>query len=156
VLDKTVSNVNEAFMCEAYREAETAFSRGEVPIGAVIVRDGVIIARGSNRVRERSDPTAHAECEAIRQACIVTGDWRLTGTTLFVTLEPCAMCAGAMIESRIPDLVYGAPETRWDRSITHLLLCGGRFNHTVQVVEGVLEDECRALLNRFFHELRTK
>ena len=156
VLNWAVHEVHEIFMREALREAQEALDRDEVPVGAVLVCNDEIIARGRNRTRERSDPTAHAEMEAIRMASAEAGDWRLTESTLYVTLEPCVMCAGAIMTARIPRLVFGSSETRWDQNMTQLLLCEGRFNHTVEVISGVLEEDSRKLLDRFFGKLRLK
>ena len=154
VLNWAVHEVHETFMREALREAHEALGRDEVPVGAVLVQDGEIIARGRNRTRERSDPTAHAEMEIIRSASAEAGDWRLTESTLYVTLEPCVMCVGAILAARIPSLIFGSPETRRDQDITRMLLCEGRFNHTVSVIGGILEKETRELLDRFFKRLR--
>ncbi|MGD9850092.1 MAG: tRNA adenosine(34) deaminase TadA [Nitrospirales bacterium] len=139
----------------ALGQAREAFQRGEVPVGAVLIRDGMVLSSGFNRREERQDPTAHAELLAIRSASETLGTWRLTETTLYVTLEPCAMCAGAIIQARIPRLVFGT----WDPKAG---ACGSicdltaetRFNHRVQVEAGCLTDECRHLLQTFFQQLR--
>jgi tRNA(adenine34) deaminase len=144
------------FMQAAFDEALLAKQLGEVPIGAVVVLDGVIIGRGHNRRETSDDPTAHAEMLAIRQAAEVIGHWRLLETTLYVTLEPCVMCMGAIILARIPRLVYacrdpraGAAGSIYDFSQDE------RFNHRVAVTEGVFGAECSDLLSGFFKELRT-
>jgi len=144
-----------AFMREALAEAGAAARMGEVPIGAVIVREGRVIARGHNRREEDRDPTAHAELVALREAARFLGGWRLPGCTLYVTLEPCAMCAGALIQSRIRRLVYGAPDPKAGAAGSVVdLIRDARFNHVVEVARGVLEAECGALLREFFAELR--
>ena len=146
---------DQSFMQAALDEARAAQARGEVPIGAVIVLNGAIIGRGHNRRETFDDPTAHAEMLAIRQAAAAMGHWRLLETTLYVTLEPCVMCMGAIILARIPRLVYacrdpraGAAGSIYDFSRDE------RFNHRVTVAEGVLGEECSELLSGFFKELR--
>lgn len=143
------------FMREALAEAVKAEGMGEVPIGAVIVHDGQIIGRGHNLRETSNDPTTHAEMVAIRQAAEKIGHWRLLDCTLYVTLEPCVMCMGAIILARIPQLVYACRDPRagavgsiYDFSEDE------RFNHNVQVTEGVLAQECSEMLSRFFRELR--
>ncbi len=142
-------------MQAALDEAEIAKSLDEVPIGAVIVLDGEIIARGHNLRETSNDPTTHAEMVAIRQAAEHIGHWRLLETTLYVTLEPCVMCMGAIILARIPRLVYACRDPRagavgsiYDFSVDE------RFNHKVEVSEGILGEECSQLLSGFFRELR--
>ena len=148
-------SADAAFMREALAEAGAAARLGEVPIGAVIVRDDRVIARGHNRREEDRDPTAHAELVALREAARFLGGWRLPGCTLYVTLEPCAMCAGALIQSRIRRLVYGAPDPKAGAAGSVVdLIRDARFNHVVEVARGVLEAECGALLREFFAELR--
>ena len=144
-----------AFMGEALAEAATAGALGEVPIGAVVVWEGRVIARGHNRREYLRDPTAHAEAEALRQAARVVGGWRLLGCTLYVTLEPCVMCAGALVQARVPKLVYGAPDPKAGAAGGVVdVLRDPRFNHVVEVVGGVREAECGALLREFFAGLR--
>ena len=146
---------DEAFMREALREAERAASEGEVPVGAILVRENTIIARGRNARERQQDPAAHAELIVIREAAEKLQSWRLTGTTLYVTLEPCLMCAGAMLQARIPRLVFST----WDPKAG---ACGSlfalhedaRLNHQIAVTSGVLENESRDLLQRFFQRLR--
>lgn len=142
-------------MRAALAEAEAAAAKGEIPIGAVIVRDGELIAGGHNLRETERDPTAHAEVVAIKRAAERLGAWRLTGTTLYVTIEPCAMCAGALVLARIERLVYGAADpkagacgTLWN------LVQDPRLNHRLAVTAGVLEDECRAVIQGFFRRLR--
>lgn len=144
-----------AFMDEALAEAQFAASLGEVPIGAVVVREGRVIARGHNRREQDRDPTAHAEAQVLRQAARVLGGWRLVGCTLYVTLEPCVMCAGALVQARVPRLVYGAPDPKAGAAGSVIdVVRDARFNHVVQVVGGVREAECGALLRGFFAGLR--
>jgi len=141
----------------ALAEARRAGGLGEVPIGAVVVCDGAVVGRGHNLRETEGDPLAHAELIAIRQAATVLGEWRLSGCTLYVTLEPCAMCAGALVNSRMDRLVYGAADPKAG-------YCGtlgdiprdARLNHRVEVEGGVLAEECGALLSTFFQALRAK
>ncbi|MBN1679264.1 MAG: tRNA adenosine(34) deaminase TadA [Anaerolineae bacterium] len=139
----------------ALDEAQAALEHADVPIGAVVVRDGDVIARTHNRREIDGDPTAHAELLAIREASRVIGHWRLEGATLYCTLEPCVMCAGAMILARLPRLVYGAPDPKAGAGGSIMdLLHHERLNHQVEVVGGVLTDEAAALLRDFFGALR--
>ena len=143
------------WMGEALAEARTAMALGEVPVGAVVVKDGRIVGRGHNRRETDRDPTAHAEMLAIREAARELGGWRLSGCTLYVTMEPCPMCAGAMVQARIDRLVYGVPDPKAGAAGTLVdLLRDDRFNHQVEVVGGVREEECRGLLQEFFARLR--
>jgi len=144
-------------MQQALVEAETAARLGEVPIGAVVVRGGEIVGRGYNLRETSNDPTTHAEMVAIREAAAALGSWRLIDCTLYVTLEPCVMCMGAIILARIPRLVFACRDPRagavgsiYDFSRDE------RFNHRVEVAEGVLADECSELLSGFFQELRAR
>ncbi len=142
-----------AFMGEALAEAELAFREGEVPIGAVLVRQGRVLARDHNRTEQERDPTAHAEVLALRRAGRLLGDWRLEGTVLYVTVEPCPMCAGALVLARVPLVVYGARDPKWGAvGSLYNLLQERRLNHRAEVIEGVREQECAALLRRFFRE----
>lgn len=145
------------FMQLAIREAKKAEQLGEVPIGAVIVYEGDVIARGHNLRESTQNATTHAELLAIQDACKVIGSWRLEETTLYVTLEPCPMCAGAIIQSRIPRVVYGArdPKGGCVHSLYHLLN-DERFNHESNVTEGILEEQCGQLLTDFFRALRQR
>lgn len=144
-------------MEEALREAEAAFQLGEVPIGAVIEKDGQIIARGHNLTETEKDPTAHAEMIAIREAAKVLGGWRLIGCSLYVTVEPCSMCAGAMIWSRIENLYIGAMDPKAGA-------CGSvfnipdeeRLNHRIHVETGIMEEECTGMMKAFFAQLRNR
>jgi tRNA(adenine34) deaminase len=142
-------------MQAALAEARLAAEAGEVPIGAVVVREGEIIARGQNRVLRDLDPTAHAEIAALREAASVLGNYRLNGCTLYVTLEPCAMCAGAMIHARIDRLVFGAADPKAGAAGSVLsVLNHPQLNHQMQVERGILADEAGELLRSFFRERR--
>lgn len=142
----------------ALREAARGARAGEVPVGAVLVAaDGAVISRGHNRPIAGSDPTAHAEVIALRRAARRLGNYRLTGTTLYVTVEPCPMCAGALVWARVHRVVFGAADPKAGAVRTlYRLLEDQRLNHRVEVVAGVLAEECRALLQRFFRERRRK
>ena len=141
----------------ALEEARRAPEHGDVPIGAVVVRDGVVLARAHNRREVDGDATAHAELLAIREASRVIGHWRLENVTLYCTLEPCAMCAGAMILARLPRLVYGAHDPKAGAGGSVLdLLNHPQLNHRVEVTGGVLADECAALIVEFFAGLRAQ
>ena len=146
---------DDYFMGEALRQAAKAYERGEVPVGTVIVRAGKIIARAFNQVEELKDATAHAEMLALTQAENAVGDWRLTDCTLYVTKEPCPMCAGAVVNARVPGLVYGCDDPKAGAVRTLFNLCQEpRLNHQVQVQPGVLAAECSALLTDFFKAQR--
>ena len=146
---------DEILMSAALAEAHAAAAAGEVPIGAVAVKDGRVIARGQNRVLRDCDPTAHAEIIALRAAAQVVGNYRLTECELFVTLEPCAMCAGAMIHARLGRLVYAAADPKAGAAGSVLdVLNHPRLNHRMAMTEGVLADECGELLRGFFRERR--
>jgi tRNA(adenine34) deaminase len=146
---------NEEFMREALAEAAKAAAAGEVPVGAVLVKEGAIIARGWNRPISTSDPTAHAEIVALREGAARLGNYRLTGCDLYVTLEPCAMCVGALVHARLAHVVYGArdPKTGACGSIVDLPAIA-HWNHHGEFSGGVLADECGAILRRFFGERR--
>lgn len=145
------------FMQEAIIEAKKAEALGEVPIGAVIVKNEEIIARAYNLRETLKDPTAHAEILAIQTASKILGGWRLHGCTLYVTLEPCQMCAGALIQSRVDHVVYGAEDPKAGSAGTLLnLLQDDRFNHQVKITKGILEEESSQLLKDFFKNLRVK
>jgi tRNA(adenine34) deaminase len=143
------------FMEEALAEARRACAAGEVPVGAVVARDGAIIGRGHNRPIALSDPTAHAEILALREAAGKSGNYRLTGATLYATVEPCAMCAGAALQARVARLVYGAPDPKVGAVASlFCLLDDVRLNHRIEVVGGVLAEESAALLRAFFEARR--
>ena len=144
------------FMQEALALAAEAAAEGEVPVGCVIVRDGVVVGRGRNRREQDKTALAHAECEAIRQACENLGGWRLWDCTLYVTLEPCPMCAGAIINARIPKVVYGAKDAKCGACGSVCDLFNMDFNHHPQTVAGVMEEQCAGLLTEFFQNLRVE
>ncbi len=147
--------MHELFMRRALREAEQALAEDEVPVGAVIVHDGQVIASAHNGREQLHDPTAHAEMVAITQAAAALQSWRLDQCTLYVTLEPCPMCAGAILQARIPTVVFGAldPKAGAAQSL-YQLLSDPRLNHRCQLVPGILAEECGAILTRFFAEKR--
>mgnify|MGYP002271660551 CR=1 FL=1 len=148
---------DEKYMKAAIREAKKAYALDEVPIGCVIVQDGTIIARGYNRRNTEGNTLAHAELTAIKKASKKTGDWRLEDCTMYVTLEPCQMCAGALVQSRIDEVVIGSmnPKAGCAGSVLNLLQVDN-FNHQVKIIRGVLEGECSMMLSDFFRELREK
>jgi tRNA(adenine34) deaminase len=142
-------------MARALELARAAAAAGEVPVGAILVQEGVVIAEAANRNIAAGDPTAHAEIEVLRQGARVLGNRRLSGTTLYVTMEPCPMCAGALVHARVERLVYGTPDFRAGATGTVIDVLGSAaVNHRVQVTGGVLEEECRTLLQQFFRERR--
>ena len=145
---------HEYFMAEALALAREAIADGDVPVGCVIVKDGQIIGRGRNRRERDGDATAHAEIEAIRAACAYLGSWRLQGCALYVTLEPCPMCAGAIINARIREVRYGAREEKSGCCGSVLNLFEERFNHRPRIYQGPLERECEGMLQTFFQSLR--
>lgn len=149
--------MDETFMAYALKEAKKAEAKGEVPVGAVIVHEGRIIARGHNKRELAKDPSAHAEFIALRAAAKKLDRWRLSGTTLYVTLEPCLMCMGAIILARIPRLVFGAfdPKAGSCGSLYNISE-DARLNHKVHVATGVLNDECQNVLKEFFRKLRAE
>ena len=145
------------WMEAALREAERAYDLGEVPIGCVIVKDGRCIARGYNQVETLKDATAHAEVLAIGAASSALENWRLSGATLYVTLEPCPMCAGAILNSRISRIVYGSPDTRFGGCGTTIdVITNNALGQKVQVTGGVKAEECLGILKAFFMEMRLK
>ena len=148
---------DEKYMRAALKQAEKAYNLGETPIGCVIVHEDKIIARGYNRRNTDKNPLAHAEVAAIKKASKKLGDWRLEECTLYVTLEPCQMCAGAIVQSRMKKVVIGSmnPKAGCAGSVLNLLEMDG-FNHKVEVIRGVLQEECSSMLSDFFKELREK
>jgi tRNA(adenine34) deaminase len=148
---------DEYYMRLAIEEAKKAEKIGEVPIGAVIVKDGAVIARAHNLRETQQRSIAHAEVLAIDEACKAIGSWRLEEATLYVTLEPCAMCAGAIVLSRVKRVVFGASDPKGGCAGTLMnLLQEKRFNHQVEIVSGVLQEECSQILSEFFRQLRMK
>ena len=146
---------DEDFMRLALKEAEAAYNEGEVPVGAVLVMDNEVIASGHNKKLMTNDPTAHAELCVIRDGAIRAGDWRLTEATLYVTKEPCIMCAGAMVNARLGKLVYGCRDERFGAVTSRFQLAHDpALNHEIRVVYGVLEDECAGILRKFFEARR--
>lgn len=142
------------YMKEALRQAKKAYQMGEIPVGAVIVYEDKIIARAYNKRETSQNSVAHAEILAIEKACKKLGSWRLEECTLYVTLEPCVMCAGAMIQSRIKEVYYGARNERFGVHQGPIHLFDIPFNHQVQVHSGILEEECSSLISNFFKDLR--
>ena len=147
---------NNYFMKEAIKEAKKAYEKGEVPIGCVIVKDDKIIARAHNLRENKNSPIAHAEILAIEKASKKLNSWRLLDTTMYITLEPCTMCSGAIINSRIPTVIYGAKDPRFGSHVSLLNLFDVKFNHDVNISGGVMEEECSKLIKDFFQELRCK
>ncbi|MBQ7294591.1 MAG: nucleoside deaminase [Clostridia bacterium] len=142
------------FMLEALKEAKNAFKQGEVPVGAVIVSNGKIVAKGQNKRETEHNSLCHAEIEAINEACRVLGRWRLDGCILYVTLEPCPMCTGAIINSRIDRVVFGAYDEKAGSMGTMVNLCELDYNHRPAIVGGYMESECKQVLTEFFSGLR--
>ena len=146
---------HELWMHEALRAAREAESRDEVPIGACVVVAGEIVAVAGNRTRTDCDPTAHAEIIALREAAKRVGNYRLSNATVYSTIEPCAMCAGALIQARVPLLVYGARDEKAGAVDSHFGICNSdQLNHRIEVIRGVLESECRELMQEFFRARR--
>lgn len=152
-----IQSIQEKYMREALKQARKAYSLGEVPIGCVIVHEGKIIGRGYNRRNTDKNTLAHAEITAIKRASKIIGDWRLENCTLYVTLEPCQMCAGAIVQARIPEVVLGSmnPKAGCAGSILNILEMP-EFNHQVTVTRGILQEECSDMLKTFFSELRKR
>ena len=144
-------------MIDALDEAKKAKAMREVPIGAVVVKDGEIIGRGHNLTESLKDPTAHAEMIAIREAAVFLGGWRLTGCTMYVTVEPCAMCAGALVWSRMEKLTIGTmdPKTGACGSVFNIISCN-KLNHEIEIETGIMQQECEGIMKDFFKELREK
>ncbi len=151
-----VTNVHDTFMTEALAEARKAFEAGEVPVGAVVVLDGAIVGRGFNQPIGSVDPTAHAEIVALRDAARQIGNYRLSGTTLYVTIEPCQMCVGAMVHARVATVVYGTTEPKAGAIESACQAHAAPWlNHRLDAQGGVLADDCRALIQAFFRQRRT-
>ena len=155
-MKENIYTEDEAFMAEAIKLAKEAALRDEVPVGAVAVRDGKIIAVGSNTREESKCATHHAEILAIEDACRALGGWRLPGVTLYVTMEPCVMCAGAIINSRIERVVYGAKDHRFGAFGSAIDINSAGLNHRPEILGGVLGDECAAILTGYFKNKRKK
>ncbi|MGN6816570.1 MAG: tRNA adenosine(34) deaminase TadA [Solirubrobacterales bacterium] len=150
-MDTSAPISHRAAMEIAIEEARKAETHGDVPIGAAILRDGELLARAGNERELRRDPTAHAELLVIQAAAEILGGWRLPGTTLYITLEPCAMCAGAIVLARIPTVVFGAPDPKAGAAGSVLdVLAEPALNHRPEVITGICEEECAALLREFF------
>jgi tRNA(adenine34) deaminase len=154
-MKRTVETEHDGYMRRALEWATRAARNGEVPVGALVVCDSEVLGEGANQSIGSHDPTAHAEIVALRAAAARVGNYRLTGATLYVTIEPCTMCAGALIHARIGTLVFGARETRAGAVVSTANSIGNTaLNHRVEVIEGVLADECGALLRAFFRDRR--
>lgn len=150
-----MENIDEHWMQLALEQAQLAANHGEVPVGAVLVKDGELIASGFNQPISSCDPSAHAEIVCVRAAAKKLSNYRLPGTTLYVTIEPCTMCVGALIHARIERLVFGAPEPRAGAVVSAAqLLEGTQFNHRIVAEGGVLADQCATLMQKFFREKR--
>ena len=147
-------SMDKKFMRKALELAKTAFDSGEVPVGAVIVKDGKVIGQGYNMREQKQNALSHAEIEAINSACKTLGSWRLDDCEMYVTLEPCPMCTGAIINARIKTVVFGAFDSKMGCMDSVINLCDYPFNHKVEVYAGICEDECKDLLEKFFKKLR--
>ena len=153
--DSPVFHQHQKFMARAFMLAEQALDEGEIPIGAIIVKNGEIIGKGYNQVQRLNDPTAHAEIIAITAACEHLGNKYLTGCTLYVTIEPCPMCAGALVWSKIDNVVFGAADSiAGSCGSAFNISSNNRLNHQVEVIQGVMEEDCEYLLKSFFKERR--
>lgn len=145
------------YMAAALLEARSALDHDDVPIGAVAVRGGEVIASAHNERESRSDPTAHAEILVLQRAAEKVGTWRLDGVTIYVTIEPCPMCAGALVHARVPRLVYGAADEKWGAAYTlYNIVQDPRLNHECEVTTGVLAEDCAELIQEFFRNKRGK
>ena len=150
-----MKNSDEYYMSLAINEAKKGYKKGEVPIGCIIVKDDKIIAKAYNKRETLGLSLAHAEVLAIKKACKKLHDWRLEGCCMYITLEPCVMCSGAIIQSRIPKVVYGALDYRFGTHKSIINLFDVKFNHTVNIRGGVMESECSTLIKDFFKDLRS-
>lgn len=146
--------MNKKFMKEALKEAKAAAECGEVPVGAVIVKDGEIISRGRNRREEKQNALSHAELEAINSACKALHSWRLDNCELYVTLEPCPMCTGAIINARIKTVIFGAYDIKMGSMDSVINLCDYPYNHKPEIYGGICEEECGLVLQEFFRKIR--
>lgn len=157
VVESAVEREHERWMRESLRAAREAQTRDEVPVGTCVVVAGQLLAVAGNRTRTDCDPTAHAEIVALREAAQKFGNYRLAGATVYSTLEPCAMCAGALIQARVRLLVYGATDEKAGAVDSHFHICAAeQLNHGVEVIKGVMESECRELMQEFFRLKRQK
>jgi tRNA(adenine34) deaminase len=147
---------DEFFMLKALAEARKAADRGEVPVGAIVVKEGLILGRGHNRPISNHDPTAHAEVIALRAAARRLGNYRLTGCDLYVSLEPCAMCLGAVAQARVRRLVYGAPDPKSGAVVSIMRFPFDKLNHRPAISAGLMAEECAAVLKAFFREKRRR
>lgn len=153
--EKGYTPIDREWMSKALALAEQAGMAGEVPVGAILVKEGQIVAEGWNQPISGCDPTAHAEVIALRDAATKLGNYRLPGTTLYVTIEPCTMCVGALLHARVSRLVYGAAEPRAGAIVSQLRLTeSAHFNHKIEVVGGILADQCSELMRNFFRQRR--
>jgi tRNA(adenine34) deaminase len=151
------SDLDAVYMAEALRLAHAAAARGDVPVGAIVVHDGAVVGTGINTREADADPTGHAEINALREACRRANRWRVDGATLYVTLEPCPMCAGALVNTRVARLVYGAADPKAGAARTLYCLCDDpRLNHRMDVRAGVLADDCGRVLSDFFRQARAR
>ena len=146
--------MDKKFMTQALRYAQKAFDLGEVPVGAVIVKNGKIVGTGYNMRETKQNALSHAEIEAINNACKTLGTWRLDGCELYVTLEPCPMCTGAIINARIKTVIFGAFDSKMGCMDSVINLCDYPFNHKPEIYAGICEDECKEILQKFFQKLR--
>ncbi len=148
---------DEHFMSLALKEAEAAFMEGEVPVGAILVKENRVIAIAHNTKEAKIDPTSHAELTVLREGASETGNWRLTDTTLYVTKEPCVMCAGAMVNARLGKLIYGCKDNKYGAAASqYKILSNPKLNHQVEVISGILENRCADILRKFFEMHRQK
>ncbi|MDR8390932.1 tRNA adenosine(34) deaminase TadA [Aliifodinibius sp. S!AR15-10] len=147
----------QQYMIKAFKLAEQAYDEDEVPVGAIVVKDDSIIGKGYNQTERLKDPTAHAEMLAISAACSTIENKYLTGCTLYVTLEPCPMCAGALVSSKIDRIVFGAPDVEGGACGSLFnIASSNKLNHQVEVIQGVMEEDCKWILKQFFQEQRSK
>lgn len=154
--DKEIPMTDTEYMKLAIEEAKKAEAEGEIPIGALVVYKDLIIATAHNEKEHTNDPTAHAEITVLRKAARFLGTWRLTGASLYVTIEPCPMCAGALLNARVSRLVYGSPNPQYGAVDSHFhLTSSNALSHTVEVTSGILEKECQALVDTFFRNRRS-
>lgn len=153
---KGALSLNNRFMCEALKQAQIAYKKDETPIGAVIVKYGKIIARAYNKREMNKSATAHAEILAIEKACKKLGGWRLTGCDIYVTLEPCPMCMGAILNARISNIYFGACDLKAGSCGSIINLNDYPYNHKVNIYQGIMQEECATLLTTFFQQLRKR